>query len=60
MRLLNDATLRSELSAAGRQIVRDHMTIEANAWRWWEAWTDALKMERGPLGVKRPQSIIQG
>lgn len=44
-RLLTDAAWRAELSDAGRAVagtlrVRDH------AWRWWEAWSDALALQR--------------
>lgn len=37
--LLTDNTYRSELAAQGREAVRQHLTIEANAWRYAEAWT---------------------
>lgn len=53
-RLLDDQNLRLDLAAEGRQVVRERLTIEANAWRWWEAWSDALAIERGPLGQRRP------
>ena len=39
-RLLTDHTHRTELAQHGRQRVRDHLTIERNAWRWAEAWAD--------------------
>jgi glycosyl transferase family 1 len=44
--LMDDEAVREEHVQAGRQYMRDQ-TYEANAWRWLEAWTDALKMERG-------------
>lgn len=36
---------RRELAEAGRAAVRG-LTIEDNAWRWLEAWEDALKLQR--------------
>lgn len=50
--LLGNASLRCELSESGRAAVRD-LVIEKQAWRWWEAWSAALEIERGPLGIKR-------
>lgn len=44
-RLLTEPSLRAEMGEAGRAHMQDQ-TIEANAWRWWEAWTDALKLQR--------------
>lgn len=41
---LNPAA-REDLSLKGREVMKG-MTIEANAWRLWEIWTQALKMER--------------
>jgi hypothetical protein len=49
--LLRNAALRDELSQSGRDAVRE-LTVEKQAWRWWEAWTMAYQIERGPLGVK--------
>lgn len=49
--LLEDDARREELSQAGRAAVAG-LTIEGNAWRWWEAWVRALEIERGPLGVR--------
>jgi hypothetical protein len=34
-------TMRAELSEAGRQVAAG-WTIEGNAWRWLEAWSDAM------------------
>jgi hypothetical protein len=45
-RLLTDDVLRKEQAEMGRQYMQDQ-TIQANAWRWHEAWAAALKMERG-------------
>ena len=38
-------TLRAEHAAKGRAVAK-HYTIEANAHRWWEAWTSAAEMRR--------------
>lgn len=43
--LLTDASRRCEMGEAGRAFMADQ-TIEANAWRWWEAWELALKLQR--------------
>jgi hypothetical protein len=37
---------RDELGSMYRQMVGDHLTIERNAWRWPEAWQDALNRRR--------------
>jgi hypothetical protein len=50
-RLLDDDNLRSDVAAAGREVAKT-LTIEDNAWRWWEAWAQALAVERGALNVK--------
>jgi hypothetical protein len=39
-RLLRDRALRQELANQGRAVAAD-LTIEANAWRSWEAWDEA-------------------
>jgi hypothetical protein len=38
LRPLMDRETRAEVSAEGRRIVREKLTIEDNAWRWAEAW----------------------
>jgi hypothetical protein len=43
--LATNAALREEMSQAGRAVAAEH-TVEANAWRWWEAWSEALRIER--------------
>jgi glycosyltransferase involved in cell wall biosynthesis len=48
LKLARDANLRAELSEAGREVMK-HRTIEENAWRWWEAWLEALELERSTL-----------
>lgn len=50
--LLDSESMRTELAAAGRDAV-SQLTIEKTAWRWWEAWTEAYRIERGPLGLKK-------
>lgn len=43
--LRSSVTLRAEMSQRGREVARE-LTIEGNAWRWYEAWTQAYKIER--------------
>jgi glycosyltransferase involved in cell wall biosynthesis len=57
-RLLDDFNYRMDMSQRGRDIVREHLTIEANAHKWWEAWSAALAIERGPLGQRSIQSAV--
>jgi hypothetical protein len=44
--LMDDSVLRKEQVEAGREYMQAQ-TYQANAWRWWEAWTKALEIERG-------------
>lgn len=44
--LLDDEVLRKEQVEAGRQWMVGQ-TYQANAWRWWEAWEEALRTQRG-------------
>lgn len=44
--LMDDDVLRKEQVEAGREYMKTQ-TYQANAWRWWEAWTKALEVERG-------------
>lgn len=44
--LMDDDVMRKEQAEAGREYMKTH-TYQANAWRWWEAWTRALEIERG-------------
>lgn len=44
-RLLDDDVLRKEQVEAGREYMRGQ-TMQANAWRWAEAWTRALEIQR--------------
>jgi glycosyltransferase involved in cell wall biosynthesis len=43
--LATNPARRQELSEAGR-VVAANLTIEGNAWRWLEAWTDAYRLQR--------------
>jgi hypothetical protein len=45
-RLLTDDVLRKEQAEQGR-IYMEKQTIQANAWRWAEAWNTAFRIERG-------------
>lgn len=44
-RLVSDSSLRRDMSEAGRAAASE-MTIEGNAWRWMQAWSDALSAQR--------------
>jgi glycosyltransferase involved in cell wall biosynthesis len=55
--LLRNASLRNELSESGRDAARS-LVIEKQAWRWWEAWSVALQLERGPLGIRPTVATI--
>lgn len=44
--LMDDSGLRKELAERGRTFCQSQ-TIEGNAWRTWEAWERALKIQRG-------------
>lgn len=44
--LMQDEILRKEQVEMGRDYMRAQ-TYQANAWRFWEAWTKALEVERG-------------
>lgn len=43
--LIDSPALRQELSESGHE-VSEQLRLRANAWRWMEAWSDALKIER--------------
>jgi len=43
--LVHDPSMRQERSLAGREFMRS-MTIEGNAWKLGEIWTDAVKLQR--------------
>lgn len=42
--LAGSASMRAEMSAAGREAAEAH-TVEANAWRWAQAWEDAYNSD---------------
>lgn len=44
-RLITDDSWRREQSDTVRAAAAAY-TVEANAWRWWEAWTEALRRQR--------------
>lgn len=44
--LLTDEVMRKELGEKGRAFAQTQ-TIEANSWRWMEAWERAYKIQRG-------------
>jgi hypothetical protein len=44
--LLRDDRRRAELADAGR-VVAATLRLDQHAWRWWEAWSDALARDRG-------------
>jgi hypothetical protein len=43
--LLRDERRRTELADAGRAVAAT-LRLEDHAWRWWEAWSDALAADR--------------
>lgn len=49
--LAGDGARRFEESERDRRTVKDHLTIEANAWRWMEVWETALKLQRATSGA---------
>lgn len=44
--LVTNEGLRRELSSTWRETVRSHLTIEDNAYRWLDAWTRAVQIQR--------------
>lgn len=44
-RLTRDRALWEDLSAAGRQVAWD-LRLSQHAWKWWEAWSTALDVQR--------------
>lgn len=44
--LMSNDALRREQAEAGREYMKTQ-TYQANAWRWMEAWEQALKIQRG-------------
>lgn len=45
-RLMTDDVLRKEQAAMGKEYMQSQ-TYEANAYRWAEAWTEAVRIQRG-------------
>lgn len=43
-RILTDRALRDHTARHARETVRNHLTIQTNAWRWPEAWQHALNL----------------
>lgn len=43
--LASNASLRLEMSQGGRAVAAQH-TVEGNAWKWWDAWETAYKLQR--------------
>lgn len=53
--LLENDERRIFEGARDRQYVQDHLTIEDNAWRWAEAWTNAARLRtKSALGILTP------
>lgn len=50
--LATNPALRAEMSEAGRAAAATQ-TVEANAWRWMDAWTRAYQMERQAATARR-------
>lgn len=44
--LMEDESLRIEVGECAKQNVKDHHTYEGNAWRWAEAWEQAIENRR--------------
>lgn len=47
-KLVQEPNLRAELSESGRAVA-ETLRLEDHAWRWWEAWSDALDIQRGSV-----------
>jgi hypothetical protein len=41
--LVERPMMREAMAAEGREYVREHRTVEGQAWRWLEAWDHAVK-----------------
>jgi hypothetical protein len=44
-RLVDEPARRAELGLAGREVAAS-LRLSDHAWRWWEAWSDALTLQR--------------
>lgn len=51
-RLVADASWRAELADRGRAVAAT-LRLEDHAWRWLEAWSDALKLDRSASNAVR-------
>lgn len=51
-KLRTDAAWRADLGEAGREVAALHR-LEDHAWRWWEAWDRAHRLQRGVKDVRR-------
>jgi len=49
--LIRSESMRAELSEAGRAVA-EQWRLRDNAWLWWEAWSDALAIQRGDHAAK--------
>lgn len=45
-KLLADDSYRADLAVHGREQVREHLTMDTNAWQWAEAWQGAIDNRR--------------
>lgn len=45
-RLLGSAELRADLAGKGREVA-EGLRLDDHAGRWWDAWSEALKIQRG-------------
>lgn len=54
-RLVDDPARRIELAEAGRDVAA-RLWLEDHAWRWWEAWSDALELQRGSGVARSPRN----
>lgn len=57
-KLVDDELMREEMGEAGRQAVREAHTVEANAWRLLEAWSDALTAQRTNMAASRTANLF--
>lgn len=57
--LLGDAQARVELAEQGRAVAAE-LSLERHAWRWWEAWADAVALERGRGPLRPPPPTTTG
>lgn len=59
-RLVRSESLRRELSESGIHVAGQHRMSD-HAWRWWEAWVDAVDLERsGNAGQPQRDRVVAG